>query len=215
MKNSISLKSLPSQWFTGRVGIFTSIKKTKIVFKLLIVSFCMTLMACGVTIASRSMTEVLPVVVVPGAPLPSELSLALGVAIAQPNIDLGAGESFVNSVRVRNLTLNILDASESDANDDGAEDSFDFLTDLSVTLRADFDGQTQELLIATLPDGDPQFGTAARILNLTVVNSEADVLDFILASGGYQVVLNLGGQIPPDNVLLSGTIRYRVDIGFN
>lgn len=160
------------------------------------------------------MTEVLPLVTVPGGPLPSALRLALGVAIAQPSIDLGAGENFVTSVRVRNLNLNILDISDTDPLDDGAEDSFDFLTGINVSIRAQLGGETRELLLATLPDGDPQLGSAARDLSLTLVNSQADVLDFILAPGGYEVVLGIEGQIPADNVILSGTIRFRVGIGY-
>lgn len=183
--------------------------------RLLVISLSFFLISCGPTLGTRSQTEVLPVITVPGAPLPSALRLGLGVAIEQPSIDLGAGESFVTFVRIRNITLNILGVSDTEISDDGAVDSFDFLTGLTVTLRADFDGQTQEILVATLPDGDVQFGSAARTLSLTVVSSQTDVLDYILAPGGYEVVLGLEGQFPADNVLLSGTIRYRVGLGLS
>ncbi len=200
------LKTLPQQWFTGAEECLLK--------RILLPLFSLLLISCGPTLGTRSMTEVLPVITVPGAPLPSALNLALGVAVTQPRIDLGSGESFVTSVRVRNITLNILDASDNDAIDDGAIDSFDFLTGLTVSLRAEFNGRTQEVLVATLPDGDAQFGSAARTLALTVLNSQNDVLDFILAPGGYDVVLGLEGQFPADNVLISGSIRYRVGVGF-
>jgi len=113
------------------------------------------------------------------------------------------------------MTLNILDTSELDSNDDGAEDSFDFLTGLSIFIRANFNGTTNELLIATLPDGDPQFGSAARELVLTVIARNDDVLDYLEASGGYDVVLRLSGSVPADDVLISGVTRYRVGVGLS
>ena len=168
---------------------------------------------CDVTLGTRSMTDPLPIIRVPGAPIPSTLQVSLGVAIPNPAIDLGSGSSFVTFVAIRNLVLNITDESDFDSNDDGAEDSFDFLTGLSVSIRADFNGTTNELLVATLPDGDPQFGTAARELVLTVVSPNINVLDFLDASGGYEVVLRLDGSVPADDILISGAIRYRVGLG--
>lgn len=203
---STTVKGLSHQCFAGGVGV---------IFRVFLVGLTLALSSCGATLGSKSRTEVLPLVTVPGGPLPSALNLALGVSIAQPSIDLGAGENFVTSVRVRNLDLNILDISDTDPLDDGASDSFDFLTGLNVSIRAQIGEETRELMLATLPDGDPQFGSAARNLSLTVVNSQFDVLDFILAPGGYQVVLDLQGQIPPDNVILSGTIRFRVGLGLD
>ena len=129
-------------------------------------------------------------------------------------MDLGAGENFVSFVRVRNLRLDILDLSEQDPLEDGALDSFDFLSGIDVSIRANFNGRENELLIATLPDGDPQIGTAARSLDLTVVNSNTDVLDFLLAPEGYDVVLNFIGNVPTDDIILSGELRYRLGIGF-
>lgn len=171
--------------------------------------------ACGVglTLGTRAMTEQLPVVTIPGAALPVELQLSAGLSLASPEIDLGSGENFVSFVRVRNLRLNIIEASDQDQIEDGALDSFDFLSTLDVSIRADFNGRTNELMIATLPDGDPQIASAARSLELTVVNSETDVLDFLLAPNGYDIVLGITGTVPADNVLISGEIRYRVGVG--
>ncbi len=178
---------------------------------------CLALLlsACdaGLTLGTRAMTEPLPVVTIPGALLPVELSLSAGLALPSPELDLGSGSDFVSFVRVRNLRLNILDTSDQDQIEDGALDNFDFVSALNVSIRANFNGTTNELLIATLPDGDPQIASAARNLNLTVVNSETDVLDFLLAPGGYDIVLGFSGTVPADNIVLSGEIRYRIGVG--
>lgn len=173
-----------------------------------------TLSACdlGVTLGTRAMTEALPVVSIPGATLPADLSFSIGLALDSPEIDIGSEANFVTFVRARNIQLQILDSSEQDANEDGALDSFDFLTGLEVSIRAQFNGVVNELPIARLPDGDPQFGTAARILDLTVI-SDADIFDFLLAPGGYDIVLNLTGTIPADTVVVSGFVRFRVGLG--
>jgi len=173
------------------------------------------LAACdlGVTLGTRTMTEPLPVVTIPGAPLPVDLNLTLGVALDNPALDIDFGSEFVSFIFVRNLRLDILDASDRDSLEDGAEDSFDFVNALDVSIRADFDGVTNELFIATLPDGDPQLGTATRSLELTVVNNESDVFDYLIAPGGYEVVLNVIGSVPSDSIILSGEIRYRLGVG--
>lgn len=170
--------------------------------------------ACDTTLGTRSQTETLPTFQIPGAALPSSLRISLGVGIANPNIDLGSGDNFVTFVTIRNINLSILDTSDTEATDDGAKDSFDFLTGLDVLLRADFDGRSNELRVATLPDGDPQFASAARDLTLTVVTPNTNVLDFLDARDGYDVVLRINGSVPADNVIVSGTIRYRVGLGF-
>lgn len=169
----------------------------------------------GVTLGTRARIEPLPVVTIPGSTLSVDfLRLSVGLSLASPSLELGAGENFVSFVRVRNLRLNILDLSEQDPIEDGALDSFDFLSGLDVSIRANFNGVDNELLIATLPEGDPQIGTAARSLELTVVNSNTDVLDFLLAPEGYDVVLNFVGNVPTDDIIPSGELRYRLGIGF-
>ena len=175
-------------------------------------SFFLVLLAgCDQTIGTSAQVDVLPVVTVPGNPLPINLNLGLSIVIDSESIDVEADSRFLTSARVRNLQLNILNASDTDALEDGAEDSFDFVTGLSISIRADFNGETIERVVAFLPDGDPQFGTAARDLVLTV--DDFDVLDFLQADSGYELVLQLAGQIPPDNIILSGTVRYRVGVG--
>lgn len=173
--------------------------------------FLVLLAGCDQTIGTSAQVDVLPVVTVPGNPLPINLNLGLSIVIDSESIDVEADSRFLTSARVRNLQLNILNASDTDALEDGAEDSFDFVTGLSISIRADFNGEIIERVVAFLPDGDPQFGTAARDLVLTV--DDFDVLDFLQADSGYELVLQLAGQIPPDNIILSGTVRYRVGVG--
>ena len=191
--------------------------KAKIKTAAVAATFLFFVTACdlGITLGTQARIEPLPVITVPGSTLPVDfLTLSVGLALASPNLDLGAGENFVSFVRVRNLRLDILDLSEQDPLEDGALDSFDFLSGIDVSIRANFNGRENELLIATLPDGDPQIGTAARSLDLTVVNSNTDVLDFLLAPEGYDVVLNFIGNMPTDDIILSGELRYRLGIGF-
>lgn len=193
-----------------------SIRKSRRLHSLLISSYLLLLLsACdaGITLGTRAMTEPLPVVTIPGARLPVELRLSAGLSLASPELDLGSGSDFVSFVNVRNLRLNILEESDQDQIEDGAIDSFDFLSALDVSIRADFNGVTNELFIATLPVGDPQIASAARNLELTVLNSETDVLDFLLAPGGYDIVLSISGTVPSDNIILSGEIRYRLGVG--
>ena len=173
--------------------------------------FLVLLAGCDQTIGTSAQVDVLPVVTVPGNPLPINLNLGLSIVIDSESIDVEADSRFLTSARVRNLQLNILNASDTDALEDGAEDSFDFVTGLSISIRADFNGEIIERVVAFLPDGDPQFGTAARDLVLTV--DDFDVLDFLQADSGYELVLQFAGQIPPDNIILSGTVRYRVGVG--
>ena len=175
-------------------------------------SFLFLLLAgCDQTLGTAAKVDGLPVVTIPGTPFPVDLNLSLGIVIDSETINVDADSRFLTSARVRNLQLNILDESDVDPLEDGAEDSFDFLTGLTVSIRTDFNGETFEQVVAFLPDGDPQFGTAARSLVLTV--ADLDVLGFLQADNGYELVLQLSGLIPPDNIIVSGTVRYRVGVG--
>jgi len=166
----------------------------------------------GVTLGTRSMTEVLPTLTVPGAPLPVDLDLSIGLALASPEIDIGSESALVTFVSVRNLTLQILATSELDEIEDGLPDNFDFLTGATVFLRGDFDGTTNQLLIATLPETDPQIGASLRRIELTIDNDN-DVFDFLLLPNGYEIVIELDGSIPADSVTLAGEITYRIGLG--
>lgn len=197
------------QWDTGSFLLHRGIRKY--LTGLWLLGF-VVLAGCGdVTLATRSMTDAIPVITVPGAPLPTELNLELDVAIDGQILGIEADSRFITFARLLELQLVILDASDTDALEDGAVDSFDFLQGLEVSIRASFGGEVIERLVAILPEGDPQIGTAARVLNLE--STRIDVLDFLQASGGYELIFSMQGIVPPDNIIMSGLARYRVGVG--
>lgn len=165
----------------------------------------------NVTLGTRSFSDILPVKTIPGAAIPVELGFSVGLAIDSAIINVEADSRFLTSARLRELSIFIVDASDFDAIEDGAEDSFYFLNGLNVSIRASFNNVVNEQRIAFLPEGDPQIGSSARRLNLTTTS--ADVLDFLQASGGYELVLNFEGTVPPDDVIFSGAGRFRVGVG--
>ena len=172
--------------------------------------------ACSdTTLGTRSFEEALPTVTIPGGDIqlglnnfaiPVRLNLATQDAYADGDFD------FVSSVKVLSLTLNIDDSSESDQREDGNLDDFDFLSGLQVSLRANINGTLRTDLVASLPDGDPQYASGTRTLNLTT--TDVDVLDYIELGSGYDMVITVSGFVPMDNVIINGDIRYRVGIGF-
>ncbi len=123
---------------------------------------------------------------------------------------------YVTEVTLKALQLSILPISESPdedpAGEDGNMDDFDFITGLEIFLKATIDGQLQEVRVASLPDGDPQFGSGTRVLNLTVTN--ADIRDYIEAPGGYVLRVSVAGSVPPDYVIADARVDYRVGVGF-
>lgn len=170
------------------------------------------LSGCGdITLATRSMTDSIPVITVPGAPLPTTLNLSFDVAIDGQLFGIEADSRFITFARLLELKLVILDSSDTDPLEDGAVDSFDFLQGLEVSIRARFGGEIVEQPLAFLPEGDPQIGAAARTLLLE--STRGDVLDFLQASGGYELIFSLQGTVPPDNIIISGLARYRVGVG--
>lgn len=187
-------------------------------------SFLATLIAVAIvscssktTLGTRSLNETLP-----ESTLPGTLSL-LGVAVQIPlsgslPIPLSAEAQsladeteFVTYARLRSLTLRILDTSESAGAEDGAMDNFDFLSGMEIFVSAVLGGETSEVLVASLPEGDPQIATGVRELSMTV--EDVDVLDYIEAPGGYALRVQGSGFVPPDDVVFDGEIRYRVGIG--
>jgi len=167
----------------------------------------------GLTLGTHSETETLPAVTIPGANLPANLDVALGLALSAPELDIGPESALVTFVSVRVLKLQILEASERDANEDGTPDSFDFVSGIDVFIRGDFEGTTRQLLIATLPENDPQVRSASRTLELTIADDNNDVFDFLLLPNGYDIVLDLKGTVPNDNVVISGEFAYRIGLG--
>ena len=171
------------------------------------------IVACSsrTTLGTRSLTEILPESVIPGFPIQIPLSGSIDVPLTAEAQSLADETEFVTFARVRSLTFTIVDSSESDANEDGAMDNFDFLSAMQIFLSAELNGEPSEILVASLPEGDPQIGTGVREIAFTV--EDVDVLDYIEAPGGYQLRVQGSGFVPPDNVVFNGDLRYRVGVG--
>ena len=177
----------------------------------------LTLSSCSdTTLGTRSFTEEFPAFTIPGTaliqvavndfPYPVDVNLLTQDAYANGDFD------YLSSVTVRSLTLEIDPASDTEANDDGNPDNFDFLSKLEVYLRGDFNGVERTELVASLPAGDPQIGSNTRTLNLITTN--VDVLDYIELGEDYDMVVRVSGLSPLDPVIIGGSLKYRVGIGF-
>lgn len=177
----------------------------------------LTLVSCSdTTLATRSFTEDFPVFTIPGTSLiqlaVNDLSYPVPVNLATQEAYANGDFDYVSSVTVRSVTLEIDPTSDTEANDDGNPDDFDFLSKLEVYLRATIDGTVREDLVASLPEGDEQYSSGARsiVLNTTSV----DVLDYIELGDGYDMVIKVSGLSPIDPVIIGGSLKYRVGIGF-
>lgn len=183
----------------------------RVTLTLLIVLVGLVSCSSKTTLGTRSLTETLPNATIPGFPIQVELSGSIPIPLTAEAESLADETEFVTFARLRSLTFNILDSSETDAGEDGAMDNFDFLSGMDIFLSAEIGGVSSEILVASLPEGDPQIGTGVRSLSLVVV--DVDVLDYIEAPGGYALRVQGSGFVPPDNVEFNGEIRYRVGVG--
>ena len=170
------------------------------------------LSACSeATLGSKSLTESLPATTIAGAPVAVRTIGDIVVPLSSDADSVADSTQFVTSIKLRNLTLNILDASEQQSDEDGAMDDFDFLSGMQVFMTARFGGQDRQVLVASLPEGDPQIGSGSRSLVLTVEN--VDVLDFLESPSGFGLLVRGQGTTPPDNVVFGGEARFRVGLG--
>jgi len=170
------------------------------------------LAACSdTTLGTKSFDETLPSITIPGLPIQLALSGSIPIPLTAEAQSVADDTQFVTFAKLRSLSLNIVDTSDFDVNEDGAMDSFDFLTSMQVFVNAQINGVASEVLVASLPEDDPQVGSNSRMLLLKV--EDVDVLDYIEAPGGYGLRVQGAGQVPPDNVIFDGELRYRVGVG--
>jgi len=174
------------------------------------------LSACSdTTVGTKSFEEALDQLVIPGAPINlGELSgegfrfdLNLKDQPGYSSLDL------VTSVNVRNATFTISPDTDSPALDpvaDNNPDNFDFLSGLTLSLSATIDGTSQSVQVASLPDGDPQIGTNATVLNLVI--DDVDIRDYVEADD-VQLVVSASGTIPLDFVVIDPVLRFRIGVG--
>lgn len=174
------------------------------------------LAACSdTTLGTKSFEESLDQIIIPGAPI------SLG-ALTLPELkfplDLRDQEgysslSIVTSVHVRSATFTVSPSTDDPALDrfaDNNPDNFDFLSGIILSLQATVNGTVQTRQVASLPDGDPQIGSNANVLNLVV--DDVDIRDFVEAPDVQLVVLATGTN-PVDFVVIDPVIRFRVGIG--
>ena len=163
-----------------------------------------------------SVDEPIPEVQIPSIglaiPLPVPITLQLPSDFtSQEELDENDFD-FLTFVKPRQLELRITDASEDQSEDnieDGSLDDFDFLSSLAVSISAA--GQ-EPVLVASVPEGDPQYGSGTRELQLTL--EDVDILDYVEAPGGYALSVTVDGNTPPDNVIIEGDVSFRVGVGF-
>lgn len=168
------------------------------------------------TLGSFSAEEAIPTVTIPGVAgiaVPLQLTLPdVALDVTQTDAYRDTNRDFVTFVRLRTVALELDASTDSDPREDGNLDDFDFLQNIEIYLNATFDGEPRQALIAQLPEGDPQIGSGTR--QLTLATTSVDVLDYIEATEGYTLSVTVAGTVPPDNVIVKGTIGYRVGIGF-
>lgn len=178
---------------------------------------CCTLLAgCSdTTLGSFSAEESLPVQTIPSIGLAIPLTLPpipIPLDLEQTSGYQNANFDFVTFVRLKSVTLELDPSTDSDPLEDGNLDDMDFISELQVFLSAEIDGVPQTELIASLPAGDPQIGSGVRKVTLTTTG--VDVLDYIQAPNGYNMAVSVSGTTPLDEVVIGGSVSYRVGIGF-
>ncbi len=177
---------------------------------------CVLLTACtDTTLGTRSFEESLDPIVIPGFPLSfGELDVpALSFPLDLKDQPGYSSLNIVTSVHVRSASFTIsqeTDNPEQDPFADNNPDNFDFLSSGELSLRATIDGATATIRVASLPEGDPQIGTNATVLNLAI--DDVDIRDFVEAPD-VQLVLEVSGTNPVDNVVINPVVRFRVGIG--
>jgi len=174
------------------------------------------LSACSdTTLGTKSFVEKIDPISVPGGPV--SLGLLSLPEISFP-LELRDQDGYellenVTSVNVRSATMSVSPDSDSPQLDQFADnnpDNFDFLSSMTLSLRATFDGVQQSIQVASLPEGDPQIGSNASTLDL--VMDDVDIRDFVEAPDVELVVL-VSGTNPQDFVIIDTDLRFRVGLG--
>ena len=178
----------------------------------------------GTTLGTATVEEDLPETRVQGAGpvvgvLPDVLPpLALDVTETD-EYERGDFASVVTRISIEGLTLAVA-SPESENNEtdsfgaeDGMPDDLSFLNGLDLYIVATIDGERQIERLGGLPENDPALDPdrAARTLELDMTG--VNILDFVEAPEGYVVRMEVGGELPPDDVVFGGTIEYEIGFG--
>lgn len=122
---------------------------------------------------------------------------------------------FVTKIRMKELSLSVTDSSddpEIDSFEDGNEDNFDFIESMNLYIQASIDGEQRKEQIAFLSSSDSQIASETRQLTFSMTG--LNILDYVEAAGGYTVLIEGSGNVPPDDVIFDGEVQYSVSIGF-
>lgn len=174
------------------------------------------LTACSDTaLGTKSFEESLDQIIIPGAPISlGALSLPpLSFPLNLRNQEGYSALSIVTSVKVKSASFTVSPDTDNSALDrfaDNNPDNFDFLSSIVLSLQATIDGTLKTAQVASLPDGDPQIGSNASVLNLVV--DDVDIRDFVEAAD-VKLIVTAAGTNPLDFVVIDPVIRFRVGVG--
>ena len=177
----------------------------------------------GTTLGTVTIDEDLPPTRVQGAGpiagrvLPTVLP-AMALDVERTDAYESGDYASITRIAVSGLELSVRSPESEDAGsdtfEDGMPDDLSFFDRLDVYIVAEIDGRQQTRLLGGLPENDPALDPdrAARTVALDMTG--VDILDFVEAEGGYEVRLQVGGTLPPDDVVFDGEVEYEVGVGF-
>lgn len=182
----------------------------------LLLASCLLLTACSdTTLGTKSFEESLDPIIIPGAPI-SFGTLTLPELVYPLDLKDQEGYSsldYVTSVHVRSATFSVsveTDNSDLDPFADNNPDSFDFLSSITLSLRATLNGTVQTIQVASLPEGNPQIASNASTIELVI--DDIDIRDFVEAPD-VQLIVVAAGTNPVDYVVIDSDLRFRVGVG--
>ena len=122
--------------------------------------------------------------------------------------------STVSSVQVRSLIWEIAPSSiESsiDREEDGQPDNFDFMKSMKLYIAAVVHGEHKQAYLAGMNDFNLKWGGNRK--QMIMKQSGMDIKEYVDAPGGFRILAHMTGTPPPDKVIFSGKVTYRVTTG--
>lgn len=171
------------------------------------------------TLARFSTSEDVPETRVQGAGLINALPLTLSTLkldVSSTEAYQNADYDYVTEIKLSGLSFDITASStdhNTDSFEDGVDDNFDFIEGMELHIQATFDGAEHKTRIAYLDEQDAQVGSSTQ--HLVLSTDSVDILDYVEAADGYEIIVSATGSVPPDDVIFDGTAIYKVGIGFN
>ncbi|WP_088919087.1 hypothetical protein [Granulosicoccus antarcticus] len=119
--------------------------------------------------------------------------------------------STVASIQVRRLVWEIAPSSTEsslDQKEDGLADNFNFLESMKLYIAAEVNGERKEVFLAGVNDFNLRFGGNRK--QLTMKQNGMDIKEFVEAPGGFHILAHIHGTPPPDRVIFTGKVTYRI-----